>query len=413
MPTFLYNAMDPTGEKTSGVVKAENISQAAASLRDQGLTIMNLTEGKEGEGEGEEGAAAAGAPMDFLTAIGRVSNNDIVLLFRQLASLSGAGVTLIDSLRILENQAESRKLRYILTHVRMEIETGHSLGEAMQKFPKTFPVYITSIIQAGELSGMMEEALDRIAIQLEEKAIFRTQLISGLLYPVIVLLAAVGVSVFLVGYVIPKMVPFLQARGGELPWNTRLLLGISSWFELHMLDLGIGAGLFFTAAILLYQVRAIKTRVDKWKLKLPVFGKVFREIPLVQFAETVSTLLESGILVIESLKAAQVTISNAAFQDGLDRVLTNILAGESLSMPIGKERGLFPPLVFSLVKVGEETGNMGGALALVGEIYKRNLQVRLKRITTMIEPLLTVFLGGMVGFIAWSVIGGMLSMYGQ
>lgn len=409
MSHFQYSALNPTGKSVTGVVEATDISAAATELRSQSLTITNLE-----LGESSKSAKGSGASMDFLAQLSHVSNNEVILFFRQLASLVGAGVTLVSAIRVLESQSIGRKMKFILRRIREDVEAGSAMSEALEHFPTVFPGKITSIVSAGELSGMMEEALERISNEMEESAEFQKQVISGLIYPSIVMVAALGVSAFLVGFVIPKMIPFLQANGGgKLPWNTQFLIDLSGWFKTNMHIVGAVLAGIVISIILLLKIPAGKNAIDNIKMHLPVFGPIFKLVAVVQFSGTVSILLESGIMMVESLKAAKETISNMPTRKVVDKMIQRVTAGETLSVPIANAPHIFPPLVSSLTKIGEETGNMGESLALVAQICKRTLQMRLRRITSLIEPLLTIFLAFVVGFIAWAMIAGMMSMYSK
>ncbi|MCD4825480.1 MAG: type II secretion system F family protein [Phycisphaerae bacterium] len=408
MASFKYNAVNAAGTKVSGTISGETISQAADKLRSQGLAITDL-----GESEGESGDATAGgaAAMDARAMFSVVRSGDVVLLFKQLASLAASGITLVSALGVLEQQAGKRRLRYMLSQIRRDVEAGTPLSEAMARFPRTFPVVVTSTIKAGELSGLMDEALNRIAGQLEDSAAFRTQMFSSLMYPTVLVVAVITVSAFLVGYVIPKIVPFLKVQGGRLPWNTRFLVEMSEVLQTYYPQILGWVGGVAVLLVVTYKTVAGRYLIDLYKMRIPVIGPTFRLAAVVQFAKTVSTLLNSGVPMLESLKAARQTINNAAMQRVIDNMINRVMAGDNLSAPIARATGVFTPIIGSMVKMGEETGGMGGALELAAGIHQTMLQTRLKRMTSLIEPVLTVVMGGIVGFVAWALIAGMMSMY--
>jgi len=405
MAQYKYTAIDPSGKSVSGALAAGDISEAGAALRKRGLAITLLGERESAEGN-EPG-------MDLLTMLGRVGKSDVVLLFRQLASLLASGVTVVAALQVLEKQAEKRRLRYVLSNLRKGVEAGNPLSDAMAGFPRQFPIMITSIIRAGEMSGLLDDALDRIATQLEESAAFRTQVITGFIYPAVVMTATLAVSAFLVGYVIPRVVPFLKAGGARLPWNTKLLLDVSDFLQGNFAYIGYGVLGAVTLIFLFRRTDIGRYNVDLYKMRIPLIGPIFRLSAVVQFARTVGTLLASGIPVLESLKAARETVNNAAVRHTIDGMVARVTAGESLSVPIENATGVFPPMLAAVVRVGEETGNMDRALTLAADIHQKMLQTRIKRMNSIIEPALTVILAGLVAFVAWSLIAGMMSMYGK
>ena len=408
MPYFKYTTMDAGGNEVEETVEAEDIKSASDTLRTARKFVTSISE-VAGAEEDAESKAYEPSLLDHLSFI---NVDDLAIFFRQLASLINSGVTLVNSLYVLEEQEKNRKLRKIIGRLRLDIQGGSSLVDALKKNPKVFDSLITGMIDAGEASGTLGMMLDRVATHLEENGQFKTQMITASVYPVILLVIVVIVVAFLVGFVIPKITPLLKLRSQRLPWNTELLITITNWFRDYWMH--FFAVILLICAIIFLFYRSLKNLrhwVDKIKIRLPIIGPVLHYSVVVQFARNLSILIGSGVSVMESLRIVRGIISNRAAIRVLETMEDHILKGESLSSPVKAADHIFPPMVASMVAVGEETGSVDVSLGIAADIHEKILQTYIKRMTTMIEPLLIVVLGGIVGFVAWSLIAGILTMY--
>lgn len=412
MPEYVYEGINTGGKRIKGRVAGASLSEAGAGLRRQGLLLTSLREAEEDPVQ----AAAAPTALDLnkiLTGLSRVKSYDVVLLLRQLGALIKAGVPIVLSLSILENQSANRRMKQILGDVRREVEAGNSLSEAMQQFPQVFPPTATYIIKTGETSGLLDTAIQQVTDYWEERLALRQQLVTSMIYPLIVLLVSIAVVGFIIGYVIPKMMTFLVEMGGELPWTTQLLVDIGENVSTKLPQIGMGLGVVVLAGVLIYLWPAGRYFIDRHIIKVPVIGVIFQYASIVFFARTLAMLIGSGIPIVEGLRATRDSIGNRAVKKVVDGMEQRVLAGENLSDPLLKGVKMFPPMVGNMVKVGEETGGVDTSLALVAEIYTKLLESRIKKMISLVEPVMLIVLGGVVGFIAVALIGAILASYGS
>ena len=404
---FEYTTIDAAGNEVNETIEAEDQRAAEAELRERKKIILSLKEASLAV-EGE----AATYELSWLDYLSFVGIGDIAIFFRQLSSLLNSGVTLVNSLYVLEEQEKKIRLKKMIGRMRLDIQGGSSFLTALERYPNTFDSRVCGMLAAGEASGTMGVMLDRIATHLEEDAGFRNQVISGAIYPAIVIIVVVVVIAFLVAFVIPRITPLLTLKAQKLPWNTQLIIDVSNWFTVYWRHFFAAIGI--TGSLLFVSYRSIASLrywVDRFKLKMPIVGPVFYYSVVVQFTRNLSTLIGSGVSVMESIRIVRDIISNTAAKKVLETMETHILRGENLSAPIKAADYIFPPMVASMVAVGEETGSVDVSLGIAADIHEKILQTYIQRMTAMIEPLLIIFLGGIVGFVALALISGILTMY--
>ena len=404
---FEYTTIDAAGNEVKETIEAGDQSAAEAELRARKKIILSLKEASLAiEGE------AATYELSYLDYLSFVSIGDIAIFFRQLSSLLNSGVTLVNSLYVLEEQEKKIRLKKMIGRMRLDIQGGSSFLTALERYPNTFDSRVCGMLAAGEASGTMGVMLDRIATHLEEDAGFRNQVISGAIYPAIVIIVVVVVIAFLVAFVIPRITPLLTLKAQKLPWNTQLIIDVSNWFTVYWRHFFAAIGI--TGSLLFVSYRSIASLrywVDRFKLKMPIVGPVFYYSVVVQFTRNLSTLIGSGVSVMESIRIVRDILSNTAAKKVLETMETHILRGENLSSPIKAADYIFPPMVASMVAVGEETGTVDVSLGIAADIHEKILKTYIQRMTAMIEPILIIFLGGIVGFVALALISGILTMY--
>lgn len=347
----------------------------------------------------------------FLVRLTPVKQAELIMMLKQLSALIASGMALVPSLHIMEEQVTNRKLRVTLRRMRQEIEQGKSLSEAFDGFPRIFPVTVRSTIRVGETSGLLETAMEQITQFMEEQSAIRGGVVTALIYPAIVFVATMGLLVFMVLVVIPQIIPFLEMMGGEMPWNTRLLIDVTEFAGKNARSGGlalVAAGLLI---FVLQKTRLGRYRLDLLKTRMPLFGFLIHNSIIVQFAKTMHLLVSSGVPLVEALTSAREIDKNSVIRRAIDMCISGVLQGESLSEPMRKAAYIFPPLVRSMVKVGEETGTMDASLKRIGDIHYSLLQSYIKRLNATLEPVLLLFLGGMVGFVAAAMIGGIIAGY--
>jgi len=399
MPLYTCKWLTSDGTENTEVFEAASLDAAAEQLRARRVMVLSISEVvPERPGGGR------------MAAFGYVGSGDIVVLFRQLAVLIKAGVTVVGALQVLEEQCAKRRLRSILGTVRMDVETGRSFADALRRYPGVFSSVVVGMIEAGEVGGILDVVLERIATMLEKRAAFRSRLFTSLTYPAILFIAGGGALVFLATKVIPNLEPFIRARTGKLEWNTELLFNGSRWLSTHLGHLLV-VSLALAGVILIFSRSNVgRLQVDRLRLSLPVIGSIFLYSSMVQFSRNLASLVSSGVPLLLALRTVRGTIGNEAVARVVDEMHDRVIEGHSLSEPLRKSR-LFPPMVAGMVAVGEETGGIDHSLELVSDIFEQLLDTRIKRVNVMIEPLMTIVAVVVVGFVGWSLLGGILSTY--
>lgn len=397
MPIYSYTAIDGRGQVNRSTIVAASQSEAAAGLTAKGMTPMSIAE------------SAGGAGLaDTMAKIGWVRLREVTLFLRMMASLLGSAITITESITVLHEQTMNRKFKYILGDIKAQIEGGVAFSDAMASHPGVFQNTAVSMVRAGELGGIMEDVLNNLVTYMEKRAALKSMVVRSFIYPGLVLVVAIGVVAFLVAFVIPRFLVLL--KGAKLPWNTQLLLDMSNFLINNGAAIVITAIGSIAALIALFFIKETRNFIDRYKMALPVFGPIFRFGVIVQFNRTLASMLKSGIPIVEGLKITSDTLTNQAVKNSIDEMVEKVVAGEQLSTVLGGIT-LFTPLMTSMFRIGEQTGNMDQSIALVADIYEKQLEDRINWMSSLIEPALIISLGGIVGFVAWGLVAGMLSMY--
>lgn len=400
MPVYNCTVIDARGQVSKTTVIASSQAEAAADLAARGMSPMAISE--------SEGGGGSISFEDILRKIGRVRRQEITLFLRMMSSLIASGITITEAITVLHEQTENRKFKYILGDIKTKIEAGTSFSDALAVHDTIFPYTAVSMVRAGELGGILETVLDNLVTFMEKRAALKGMIIRSFIYPSVVLVVAIGVVIFLVVFVIPRFMMLLQ--GAQLPWNTQLLMDISDFLISNGLVIGISMAGLVAVIITLFFIEKTRYLIDLYKVRLPVFGPIFRFGIIVQFCRTFASLLDSGIPIVEGLKTTSDTLTNEAVKKSIEDVVEKVVAGEQLSENLA-EISIFTSLMISLFRIGEQTGNMSESIALVADIYEQQLEDRIEWMTSMIEPALIISLGGIVGFVAWGLVAGMLAMY--
>lgn len=338
------------------------------------------------------------------------SHNQLVISTRQLATLVKAGMPLLRALRTVSDQLEGgTPIRHVFTMVASDVEAGVKFSEALARAPHVFPPFYVNMIRAGEVGGLLDEILRRLAELMEKQQRIRQRVRSALMYPAFVMVAAVSILAILMAFVVPTFLGMFAEMGSSLPWPTQVLVtacdAIRNWWWLVV---GLIAGGIVLLRMLI-KTPAGKRSVDELLLRLPIFGSLLRRLLIARFARTLGTLLTSGVPILGALTTVRATVSNAVLDRALDEVERSLKSGESLAPPIERS-GAFPPLVSRMVALGEETGELDGILVQIADTYEEEVDVQLGGLTQLLEPLLIVFVGGVVGFIVVAMFLPLLSL---
>ncbi len=405
MPVYAYKGMTSAGRATRGFVDAESARAARARLRREGVFPTELREGHAGEATEAE---AANSRALRLPTFRRVSGMDMALATRQLSTLVGAGIPLVEALGALAQQVEGARLKGILGLVRDRVNEGASLADALAAAGPFSDLYV-SMVRAGEAGGALEQVLDRLADYLESQVRLRNKVSSILIYPSVMFVFAMLVVVALVTVVLPQITELLASLNQELPWYTTLIIDGSAvvrgwWWAIVLVLAGLAAGL---RAVL--RTDAGRERWDRLKLKLPVLGKVVRMLAISRLTRTLSTLLAGGIPIVKSLDIARHVANNVLIGRAIEAASESITGGASLAKPL-RASGEFPPLVTHMIEVGEQSGELEAMLAKVAENYDEQVETTMTRLTALLEPLLILLMVGMVVVIIFATLVPLLQV---
>ncbi|MBI5554452.1 MAG: type II secretion system F family protein [Elusimicrobia bacterium] len=386
MPTFTYKAKDASGRTKTGNITVRDKQEVLFNLRQQNLFVVSV---KQSAGQ-----------RTFLFAPKRqkVSTEQLALFFRQLSTLVNAGIPLTRGLTILAGQFKDKEIRQIIGSLCGYIEGGSSLSDALCNYPQVFSSLHINMVSAGESSGALSEILERTAVYIEKNNRLLCRVKSAMIYPAAILIVAILVISFLVFKIIPGFNEIFKSLGAELPLPTRILVGFSNVCRKYFLFLGI-----ILAGIFLGTVRYINTPRGRvgfaaLKLKLLVFGQLFQKLAIARFARTLSTLLASGIPILHALEIVAKTVGNEIIQIAIMRVREQVSKGERISLQLGKEK-VFPQMAVEMIGVGEETGELEMMLGKIGDFYEEQVDVAINSLMSMIEPMIIIFLGVVVGSI--------------
>ena len=389
MSVFQYAARNPQGKVITGSIEAGSQAMVVKQLREQGLTPTTIQEG-----------ALGGAVTRRKTGgkSGRIRLDDLVVFSRQFATMIRAGLPLIEVLNILSEQAEKAAMRDVLKQIEKDVEAGSSLTEAMNKHIRVFNTFFVSMVKAGEAAGMLASILDQIAVYLEKLASLQRKVKSAVIYPSVVATAATIITIFLLTAVVPTFKSIFSDLGGELPFPTKIVIFASELILKYYLIIGVILIVLVVGLLQWKKTDAGRHAVDRLKLRLPIFGPLFLKVSISKFSRTLSTLIKSGVNILAALDIVAATAGNSIVEDAILKTKVSIQSGESISKPL-TESNIFPPMVTRMVDVGERVGSLESMLSKIADFYEDQVDATVSALTSLIEPLLIIFLGVVVGFI--------------
>jgi type IV pilus assembly protein PilC len=389
MAVFEYVVKDQSGQRLTGKQEAASMDAVVSSLREQQHIIISVRETKGGK----KGEPQKGQPRGRGA---KVKQDHLVVFARQFATMVSAGVPLAQSLKILAEQTESPSLRAVVDLVHRDVEGGLSLSEALSKHPRVFSALFVNMTRAGESSGKLEEILDRLAGYIEKSAALQKKVKSALIYPAVVSSMAVLITVGMLTWVIPKFADIFTSLDAPLPAPTQWLISVSNFMRLNIIYIFFG-----TMAFGFFLMKFLKTKTgrrwfDGFKLRMPVFGPLFLKVAVSRFTRTLSTLVKSGVSILNALEIVAKTAGNVRIEAVVDDVRKSIKEGESISGPMAKGK-LFPPMVVRMIAIGEETGELDKMLEKISDFYDMEVDNAVSGLTSIIEPLVIAFLGIVIG----------------
>lgn len=389
MNTFQYTAKDKNGRTVTGILEAISESEAAEILHKEELIVLSVTQVKT-------------KVIKVAAKVRKVRLDDLVIFSRQLATMIDAGIPLVHSLSILAEQIENKDLKKVVTVVRQDIEEGMGFSDALLKHPTVFSDLFINMARAGETSGMLNDVLDRLASYLEKTAALSRKIKSSLVYPAVVVTMALIITSILLLKVVPTFKGIFEVLGGELPVPTQILIGVSDLFRryfLFLLGLSMLLGFILKRYINTPQGRY---NFDFSKLKLPVIGQLLRKMAVAKFSRTFSTLVRSGVSVLNALDIVSKTSGNKVVEEAVMNCSKAVREGEPISRQLAKG-GVFPPMVTRMISVGEQTGQLEKMLTKIADFYDEQVDAAAAGLTSMIEPIVIAFLGIVIGGIVISL----------
>lgn len=400
MAEFNYLVVDKTGKEKKGNMQAETVDEVRAKLKNEGFTVVNVTK-------------ASALTKEINITIGKaVKPRDLSVFCRQFISMVRAGVTILDSLDMLADQTENVTMAKAIRGVHTEIRKGETLSEALSKYPKVFPDIMCSMVAAGEASGKLDIAFERMATHFEKSAKLKAIVKKAMIYPIIVMIVAIVVIIVMLVKVIPAYDSMFEQLGGELPALTRAVVAVSDfimhdWFWIIVVLIAAGFALSVFKKTVTGQI--VFGTIAR---KLPVFGKMTIKQASSNYARTLSTLIYSGLPMMDALAITANTMSNYLYKQALNHAREEVAKGVSLSEPI-VQSGMFPPMVGHMTRIGEETGDLEGMLSRLADYYDEEVEMATQSVIAALEPMIILVLAAIVIVIIGAVMLPMFQMYGQ
>lgn len=407
MPVFEYRGLNSAGKQIKGLLEADSPKTLRSKLRADGVFLTDVLAQAEGSrGAVSRGANAAQVARDIdlrKLGRGRVNTDDVAIFTRQLSTLLGAGVTLVESLTALVDQVEKERFKRALSDIKQRVNEGSSLADALGQHPKIFPNIYVNMVRAGEASGALDAVLTRLADFTENQARLQQKILSTMLYPAIMMVVGGGILVALMVFVVPKVTKIFETMKATLPLSTRILIATSNFFQnwwfvaVPVMALGVWLFMRWTKS------PKGKPKWDRFVLKAPIVGSLVRLLSISRFARTLSTLLKSGVPLLAAMDIVKAIMTNTVLAEVVEKARDSIREGESIATPL-KRSGEFPPLVYHMVAIGERSGQLEDMLTNVADNYETQVNVRIGALTSLLEPLLIVVMGAVIAFVALSIL---------
>ena len=398
MPGFSYVAVDKRGKEKRGSLEAETRERALEQLKAEGLIPVSVRE-----------QGALNKEIDF--SIGKkVKPRDLSVFCRQFVSITQAGVPMKEALQMLSEQTENKWLKRAISEVLLNVEKGNTLADSMRSQPDIFPPMLVNMVEAGEQSGSLEMAFSRMAVHFEKEAKLKATIKKATIYPIILVIAAIGVIAVMLLFVIPIFIDMFADLDIEMPALTMFVMNSSKWMTSHWyVVLAIIVGVV-AAYKLIYRTTQGRLTIDRIKMKMPLFGKLTVKTACSQFARTMSTLLMSGISTIDALETTSKIVNNIHYTNAMLKARGEVMKGVPLSEPL-EASGIFPPMVYHMTGIGEETGNVEEMLEKMADYYDEEVEMTTQSVLAAMEPIIILFMALIIGTLVIAVISPIASMY--
>jgi type IV pilus assembly protein PilC len=401
MSTFAYKALDPAGTSVQGEIEAESKVAVASQLRARGLIVVDIDE----QGVGE---------IDLFARFKKVKPDELTVATRQFSTMVSSGMSMLRALYVLEDQTDNEKLKEAWSSVRKDVEAGLALSDALARHPDIFNELYTAMVAAGETGGILEETLHRVADQLEKDASLRRQIKSAMVYPAVIGGFAITVVVALVTFLVPVFEGVFKDFGGDLPPITKVTVSLSHLItQRPYLIIGVVVAVIYAFRRWKRSNRG-REQWDRFKLRVPwKIGDIVQKVALARFARTYSALISAGVPMLEAIEITGRTSGNRVVEHAMESVHESVRNGGTISAPMRTEPDAFPGMVVQMVAVGEETGALDSMLAKIADFYEDEVAAAVKALTSILEPLMIIIVGGIVGFIVISMYMPLFKVYDQ
>ena len=395
---YHYRSKNKLGQEIEGTIEATSKDEAIKTLTEQGLIILSL------EGTDKKGALNLNIPF-----LNRITTKDLVMFSRQLAVMSSATLPIVQALRILIEQVENEKLKVIVSEIADDVDGGEKLSNAMERHSKVFSPFFVAMIRSGETSGSLDKVLNYLADEQEKDYALMSKIKGAMIYPAFILSALLGVGIFMMVFVIPKITNILKETGGELPMATKILIGTSNFLTHFWWAVIIILVALFVGGKFILRQSEPRRYWDFIKLKLPAFGPLFQKIYLVRFTRSMATLVDGGVPITTSLNIVSDVVGNAYYKDLIDRTARGVQDGDSVAAIFLKSKEI-PPMISHMLSVGEKTGRISEVLSKMTSFYAREVEGAVANLISLIEPMIMILMGLGVGVMVAAVIMPMYNM---
>lgn len=398
MPGFSYVAVDKRGKEKRGSLEAETRERALEQLKAEGLIPVSVRE-----------QGTLNKEIDF--SIGKkVKPRDLSVFCRQFVSITQAGVPMKEALQMLSEQTENKWLKRAISEVLLNVEKGNTLADSMRSQPDIFPPMLVNMVEAGEQSGSLEMAFSRMAVHFEKEAKLKATIKKATIYPIILVIAAIGVIAVMLLFVIPIFIDMFADLDIEMPAITMFVMNSSKWMTSHWYVVLAIIVVVVVAYKLIYKTTQGRLTIDRIKMKMPLFGKLTVKTACSQFARTMSTLLMSGISTIDALETTSKIVNNIHYTNAMLKAREEVMKGIPLSEPL-EASGIFPPMVYHMTGIGEETGNVEEMLEKMADYYDEEVEMTTQSVLAAMEPIIILFMALIIGTLVIAVIWPIASMY--
>lgn len=396
MARFSYTGVTPSGKQVKGELQAANKNEVISLLRKKKVRPISIKN--------------EGLNID-LSFLNKVSLQDVGRFTRQFSAMTSAGLTLVQCLDILASQSENKQLAAAVKQISTDIQGGSTLADALMKHPAIFNTLYCNMVSAGEASGSLDVVLARLADYQEKADALRRKIKGAMTYPIILLVVAIGATTAMLTFIVPTFAQMFSDMGGSLPLPTQIVMNVSTFLQKYfflilLVVIGMTVGFNYY-----YKTENGKFVIDNIKLKLPLFGDLERKSSISRFAQTLSTLLNSGVTILDALSITAKTAGNKVLEKGIFKTLEKITGGLTIAEPL-KETGVFPPMVIHMISVGEKTGGLAEMLEKIAQFYEEEVNSAVDALTSIIEPVMLVVMGGVIGSVLIAMYLPMFDMIG-